>query len=200
VSDDGPARRPSSSAGGITPAQTVGPFFSLGLGCETARFVVPDGTPGAIRIHGGVYDGAGGPLPDAVVETWQADASGRFDHPDDPRGAVEWTSFRGFGRSETDEQGQWFIHTLKPGRLPGRDGAAQQAPHIDASVFARGLLLRLITRIYFADEEQANAEDFLLAAVARVRPTCPLLAVPDREGYRFDIHLQGEHESVFLEL
>lgn len=200
MSDGGPAERPSSLAAGITPAQTVGPFFALALEWDRARFVVPEGTPRAIRIHGGVYDGAGDPVPDAVVETWQADPSGRFDHPDDPRGAVQWTDFRGFGRAETDEEGRWFIHTLKPGRLPDHDGAARQAPHIDMSVFARGLLLRLITRIYFADEEEANAEDPLLAAVAGVRSTSPLLAVPDGEGYRFDIHLQGEHESVFLEL
>jgi protocatechuate 3,4-dioxygenase, alpha subunit len=192
--------RPSTLATGTTPAQTVGPFFALGLAWEGARFVVPEGTPRAFRIHGGVYDGAGAPVPDAVVETWQADASGRFEHPDDARGAVEWDDFRGFGRAETDEEGHWFIHTLKPGRVPDRDGVAQQAPHIDMSVFARGLLLRLVTRIYFADEEEANAEDLLLAAVADVRSTRPLLAVPDQGGYRFDIHLQGEHESVFLEL
>jgi len=186
-------------APGLTPSQTVGPFFALALPWAEGRFVVPEGTPEAIRIHGAVYDGHGDPVADALVETWQADPSGRFEHPDDPRGSSDWGTFRGFGRSETDEEGRWFIHTLKPGRLHDGRGALQ-APHIDVSLFARGVLRRLVTRIYFSDEQAANAEDPVLAAVASVRSSVPLLATADQQGYRFDIHLQGERESVFLDV
>jgi protocatechuate 3,4-dioxygenase alpha subunit len=181
---------------GVTPSQTVGPFFAICLPWPDAPFVVPEGTPGAIRIAGTVLDGAGTPVPDAVVETWQADPDGRFAHPDDPRGAVAWSGFRGFGRCGTDDDGAWAILTLKPGPVPGPDGAAQ-APHIAVSVFARGLLTRLVTRIYFADEPDANASDPVLAAVPQdARDT--LLAEPTGDGYRFDIRLQGERETAFL--
>jgi protocatechuate 3,4-dioxygenase alpha subunit len=181
----------------VTPSQTVGPFFSIGLTWEDGAFVVPDGTAGAIRITGAVYDGAGAPVPDAVVEFWQADPDGRFDHPDDPRGAVAWEGFRGFGRSGTDEQGRWSIYTLKPGTVPG-PGGALQAPHIDVSVLARGLLARLVTRIYFADENAANAGDPVLTGLPQGASADTLIAATTDDGYRFDIHLQGERETVFF--
>lgn len=178
----------------ITPAQTVGPYLALGLPWPDGPYVVPEGTPGAIWLRGQVTDGNGDPVPDGLVETWQADPDGRFDHPDDPRGAV--AGFRGFGRCPTDDAGEYAILTRKPGPVPGPDGAPQ-APHIDVSVFARGLLHRVVTRIYFADEAAANAADPVLGSVPEQRrPT--LLAVPDGDGYRFDIRLQGEHETVFF--
>ncbi|MDQ7907295.1 protocatechuate 3,4-dioxygenase subunit alpha [Phytohabitans sp. ZYX-F-186] len=177
-----------------TPSQTVGPYLSIGLPWPDGPDVVAEGVPGAFWLHGVVTDGAGEPVPDGLVETWQADPAGRFDHPDDPRGAV--SGFRGFGRCPTDDSGRYGIRTLKPGPVPG-PGGAPQAPHVDVSVFARGLLHRVVTRVYFADEEAANATDAVLAGVPEAR-RATLLAVPDGTGYRFDIRLQGDDETVFF--
>ena len=159
---------------------------------------MPLDTPDAVVIGGIVRDGNGAPVTDALVETWQSDAAGRFQHPDDPRGAAAPSppGFRGFGRATTDSTGSYRIRTVKPGPLPAESGE-QEAPHIDVSVFARGLLDRLVTRIYFPDEEQANAADPLLRSVDETRRTT-LVAVPDGDGLRFDIRLQGENETVFL--
>ena len=181
---------------GLTPSQTVGPYLSIGLPWPDGRLVVPEGTPGAVRVFGTVYDGAGAVVPDALVETWQADPSGCFGHPDDPRGRA--TGFRGFGRCPTGDAGDWAILTLKPGIVPDREGRPQ-APHIDVSVLARGLLHRVVTRVYFADEAEANAADPVLATVPDVRRST-LIAVPERDGYRFDIRLQGDDETVFFAL
>ncbi|OLT11140.1 protocatechuate 3,4-dioxygenase subunit alpha [Pseudonocardia sp. CNS-139] len=176
----------------LTPSQTVGPFLSLGLTWPTGHLVVPEGTPGAVLVSGVLYDGAGDPVTDGIVETWQADADGRFDHPDDPRGA-SGSGFAGFGRSATDEDGRYRVLTVKPG--PVGDG---QAPHIDVSVFARGLLDRVVTRIYFPDEAAANATDPLLASLPPER-AATLVAQPAGDGVlRFDIRLQGAGETVFL--
>ena len=201
----------------ITPSQTVGPFLSLGLPWADGPYVVPAGTPGAVRITGRVLDGAGMPVPDALVETWQADPSGRFAHPDDPRGMAdggaagsgsgrhdERNRFRGFGRCPTSEQGNYEIITVKPGPLPAPEGSIE-APHINVSVLARGLLNRLVTRIYFPDEADANEADPVLQSVEPSRRGT-LIAVPDGDGLRFDIHLQdsdnGEssEETVFFSL
>jgi protocatechuate 3,4-dioxygenase, alpha subunit len=181
----------------VTPSQTVGPFFHFALPWPDGPLVVPEGTPGAIWLQGTVWDGAGEPLDDALVETWQADPEGRFDHPDDPRGAVP--GFRGFGRCPTDPQGRWAILTCKPGPVPGPDGRPQ-APHVDLSLLARGLLDRVVTRIYFADEEAANAADPVLAGLPDAAARATLLAAPTADGYRFDIRLQGEHATVFFAL
>jgi protocatechuate 3,4-dioxygenase, alpha subunit len=170
-----------------TPSQTVGPYLSIGLPWEDGPDVVPEGTAGEILIWGTVFDGAGEIVPDALIETWQADADGRFDHPDDPRGAVK--GFRGFGRCPTDNDGSYSIRTILPGALPG------QAPHIDVSVFARGLLHRVVTRIYFADD----ASDPVLASVPEERRST-LIAVKSGGGYRFDVRLQGEGETVFFDV
>ena len=178
----------------LTPYQTIGPFFHHCLPWPDGPEVVAPGSPGAIRLHGRVFDGAGDPVADALIETWQADPDGGFNHPDDPRGGGG--DFRGFGRCPTDETGGWFLTTLKPGRVPGPDGTLQ-APHIDVSVFARGLLNRLVTRIYFADETEANAEDPILASVEADRRDT-LLATPEGDGYRFDIILQGQDSTVFF--
>ena len=180
-----------------TPSQTVGPFFAIALPWPDGAFVVPDGSPGAIWIEGRVIDGNGDPVPDAIVETWQADPDGRFDHPDDPRGPAP--GFRGFGRCPTDPAGRFRILTLKPGRVPGPDGTPQ-APHIDVSVFARGLLKRLVTRIYFSDEAAANETDPLLARVTDAAARATLIAERTGAGYRFDVRLQGDRETVFFDV
>ncbi|CAM3835704.1 protocatechuate 3,4-dioxygenase subunit alpha [Kibdelosporangium persicum] len=171
-----------------TPSQTVGPFLSIGLPWADGPTVVPEGTPGAIRIVGTVFDGAGQPVPDALIETWQADPDGHFDHPDDPSGPLR-KEFRAFGRCPTDDDGNYWILTLLPGAIPG------QAPHIDVSVFARGLLHRVVTRIYFADDPS----DPVLSSVDPGRRRT-LIAQPADDGYRFDIRLQGDNETVFFDV
>jgi protocatechuate 3,4-dioxygenase, alpha subunit len=179
---------------GTTPSQTVGPFFSLGLPWEDGPYVVPEGTAGAIRVRGRVFDGALAPVPDALIETWQADPDGRFDHPDDPRGRAP--GFRGFGRCPTGDDGSWEIVTLKPGPVPGTNGAVQ-APHLAVSLFARGLLNRVVTRIYFGDEAEANAADPVLGLLDGDR-RATLVAAPADGGYTIDFHLQGARETAFF--
>jgi len=189
----------------VTPSQTVGPFLAIGLPWADGPFVVPEGTPDAITITGQVLDGAGDPVTDALVETWQADADSRFNHPDDPRGAVGSATpgFRGFGRSATDQGGRYRIVTVRPGPLPCPRGGAE-APHLDVSVFARGLLDRVVTTIYFADEAEANAADPVLSAIAapQGRETLLARAVPGgpADEFRFDIRLRGPGETVFFDV
>jgi len=195
----------------LTPSQTIGPFLAIGLPWPDGPFVVPEGTPGAIAISGVVLDGAGEPVPDALIETWQAAPDGSFAHPDDPRGpgaawrpgAVAGSGFRGFGRCPTDAGGRYRIITLRPGALPG-PGGRTEAPHIDVSVFARGLLDRVVTRIYFPDETAANAADPVLAAMTAGDRRATLIAVTEPGAgpgtFRFDIRLQGGRETVFLDV
>jgi protocatechuate 3,4-dioxygenase alpha subunit len=194
----------------LTPSQTVGPFLAIGLPWPDGPFVVPEGTPGAITITGRVLDGAGEPVPDALVETWQAAPDGSFAHPDDPRGPGTARrpeggtgEFRGFGRCPTDRDGRYRIVTLRPGALPG-PGGGTEAPHLDVSVFARGLLDRVVTRIYFPDEQAANAADPVLAAIAPDDRRATLLAVAEPgagpAAFRFDIRLQGGRETVFFDV
>jgi protocatechuate 3,4-dioxygenase alpha subunit len=187
-----------SSSGRLrtTPSATVGPYLAIGLRWPDGPHVVDPSTPGAIWIRGTVLDGAGEAVTDALVETWQADPDGRFDHPDDPRGATVRAGFRGFGRSET-VSGGFAVCTLKPGRVPDGEGGLQ-APHLDVSVFARGLLDRVVTRIYFADEVAANAEDAVLRSLPSDEARATLLADPADDGYRVDIRLQGPRETVFF--
>jgi protocatechuate 3,4-dioxygenase alpha subunit len=182
-----------------TPSATVGPYLAIGLTWADGVYAVEPGTPGAFWLRGTVYDGDGEPVPDAMIETWQADPDGRFDHPDDPRGAVARPGFRGFGRSHTVDGGQYAVLTVKPGRLPDGDGGLE-APHVDVSVFARGLLDRVVTRIYFADEADANAEDAVLRGLPDDAARRSLIATPSEDGYRLDIHLQGDRETVFFAL
>jgi protocatechuate 3,4-dioxygenase alpha subunit len=167
-----------------TPSQTVGPFLSIGLTWADGPQVVAAGTPGGFWIRGEVRDGAGELVPDALVETWQADPDGRFGD-----------GFRGFGRCPTGADGRYAIHTVKPGVVPAPDGTPQ-APHLDVSVFARGLLNRVVTRIYFAGEQANAADPVLLTVPADRRET--LIAAAAEDGYRFDIHLQGDDETVFF--
>jgi protocatechuate 3,4-dioxygenase, alpha subunit len=181
----------------LTPSQTVGPYLAIGLTWPDGSQVVPAGSPGAIRLHGLLLDAAGEPVTDGLVETWQADPEGRFDHPDDPRGRVARTDgFRAFGRCATDTEGRWEVTTLKPGRVP-TTGGALAAPHVDLSVFARGLLDRVVTRLYFSDEAEANAADPVLAGLPPERRQT-LVAEATGDGYRLDIRFQGEHETVFF--
>jgi protocatechuate 3,4-dioxygenase, alpha subunit len=183
----------------VTPSQTVGPYLRIGLDWARGADVVPPGTPGAVTVCGILYDGAGTPVPDGMIETWQADPAGRFAHPDDPRGAAEPAvpGFLGFGRSCTDADGRWEIRTVLPGALPAEEG--EQAPHLDVSVFARGLLDRVVTRVYF-DGQPGNATDPVLAALpADRRATLVAERTGDAE-YRLDLHLQGERETVFFAL
>jgi protocatechuate 3,4-dioxygenase alpha subunit len=159
-----------------TPPQTVGPFFSIGLPWDDGPTVVEPGSEGAIALRGTVYDGDGAPVPDAIVETWQTD-------PAPPA--------RAFGRCPTDAEGRWEIVTRKPAAEGG------EAPHVALAVFARGLLDRVPTRLYFGDEEAANAADPLLASLEPDR-RATLVAAPEEGGYRLDIHLQGDRETVFF--
>ena len=148
-----------------TPSQTVGPFFHIGLPDDGGHELVPPGHPHAIRLLGTVLDGEGEPVRDALIELWQANRDGRYDHPEDAREEIPLEpGFRGFGRCGTDTSGGYRFVTVKPGPVPHPDGA-MQAPHIDVSVFARGLLKRLVTRIYFPDERDANESDPVLASV-----------------------------------
>lgn len=211
----------------LTPSQTVGPFLAIGLPWPDGPFAVPEGTAGAISIGGLVLDGAGEPVTDALIETWQAAPDGSFAHPDDVRGpGAAWQpgagaaalpgagaepgaalpgagGFRGFGRCATDREGLYRIITLRPGALPGADGRTE-APHIDVSVFARGLLDRVVTRIYFPDETAANAADPVLAAITADdrRATLIAAAAPGAGpgAFRFDIRLQGGRETVFFDV
>ena len=190
---------------GLTPSQTVGPFFAYGLVSNGAYawpdafshdLVTPDASGERIRIVGNVYDGDNAAVPDAMLEIWQADAQGRFSDPQDMRGSN--TTFKGFGRCGTTPDGGYIFDTIKPGPVPGVDGTPQ-APHILMAVFARGMLLHLFTRIYF-DGEDANASDAVLAQVPPDRAGT-LIAKRDADGaYRFDIRLQGDNETVFFEV
>jgi protocatechuate 3,4-dioxygenase, alpha subunit len=174
---------------GSTPSQTVGPFLSIGLPWADGPDVVPEGTTGAVRIAGTLTDGAGAPVPDGLIEIWQADPAGRFAHPDDPRGPVD-SGFRGFGRCATDAAGGFWFRTVKPGTLPC-EGDLAEAPHLDVSVFARGMLHRLVTRVYFPDEAAANAADPVLRDLDAAERAL-LTALPQPDGtLRFDIRLQA---------
>lgn len=178
----------------LTPSQTIGPFFAHALPWRDGPDVVGDGMPGAVWLRGRILDGAGDVVADALVETWQADPEGRFDHPDDPRGRVD--GWRGFGRCPTDAGGCYAVRTCKPGRVPA-PGGGLQAPHVDVSVFARGLLDRLVTRCYFADEPAANAVDPLLAALG-ADDVARLVARTTPDGYAFDLRLQGTGATPFF--
>lgn len=194
-----------------SPSQTAGPYVHIGLTPNVAGIGgVYDNDLGAamvdgktrgrrIAITGRVLDGSGTPLKDALLEIWQADADGLYNSPSERRGSAD-PHFTGWGRAATHgETGEYRFETIKPGRVPFKDGRLM-APHISFWIVARGINLGLNTRLYFADEAAANAEDPVLARIEhRVRmPT--LIAAMDGDSYRFDIHLQGEKETVFFDI
>jgi protocatechuate 3,4-dioxygenase alpha subunit len=192
----------------LTGSQTVGPFFAICLTREDRpaplKNVLVDGqtTGQRIRLQGKVLDGEGQPVPDALVEIWQANAAGRYHHPADTRADLALdATFTGFGRSETDDEGRFWFQTVKPGRVPGPDGWPQ-APHVVVTVFARGLLNHVVTRLYFADEP-STADDPVLQLVP-VERRAALLAQPHSHGgepaYQFDIVLQGDGETPFFDV
>ena len=193
---------------GITPSQTVGPFFAPALTPGerypwrqpiTNDLITPDASGERIRLEGRVFDADNAPVNDAMIEIWQADAAGRYAHPADSRRPN--AKFTGFGRCGTDEQGRYSFSTIKPGGMPGPDGK-QQAPHIVVAVFARGLPRHAYTRIYFA-EENGNANDPILALVPADRRGTLIAKRSEQAGqtvYSFDIKLQGENETVFFDI
>ena len=191
-----------------TPSQTVGPYFAYGLTPEQYGYAFTSIAGGVlaaeagdgerIRIEGRVLDGAGAAVSDAMVEIWQADGQGRYAHPADPRSSN--ARFRGFGRvgTGTDPENRFVFETVKPGAP-----AEGQAPHVNLVLFLRGLLSHAYTRIYFSDEAEANAADAVLAAVPAERRATLIAARDDTGGtplYRFDIHLQGDRETVFFDV
>ncbi|MDR7031041.1 protocatechuate 3,4-dioxygenase subunit alpha [Rhizobium rosettiformans] len=192
-------------------SQTAGPYVHIGLTpnfcgitgvyeSDLGATMVNDRTLGRrITITGRVLDGTGTPLKDALIEIWQADAAGLYNSPAELRGSAD-PNFPGWGRCPTHgETGEYRFETIKPGRVPFRDGRLM-APHISFWIVARGINLGLNTRMYFGDEEAANAEDPVLARIEhRVRvPT--LIATAEGNNYLFDIHLQGEKETVFFDI
>ena len=195
---------------GITPSQTVGPFYAYCLTPTkyklheifTNDLIVPGLEGEKIRIEGRVLDGDNAGIPDAMIEIWQADAKGGFAHARGGQGAN--TGFKGFGRVEPDKEGKYHFITIKPGRVKTPDGKLQ-APHIDVAVFARGMLKHLVTRIYFGDEESSEADPVLSQVPADRRDS--LIAKPQGNGgdkvYRFDIRIQegaeGPPETQFFE-
>ena len=178
-----------------TPSQTVGPFFEYALPFEGGERLVEPGDPDAVRIAGTVYDGDGEPVDDALVEIWQANRHGRYRHPEDTREELpREDGFDGFGRSATDADGRFEFLTVKPGAADG------QAPHIAVCVLARGLLRHLYTRIYFPDEAAANTADPLLSSIEDDALRQTLIARPLDGVLTFDIHLQGERQTAFLDV
>ena len=199
-----------------TASQTAGPYLHIGMAPQSAgidarcderwQVLAGKGAQGErIRLEGMIFDGTGSVVRDALVEIWQADANGRYDHPEDRReGKPLDPAFRGFGRAAADfETGLWWFETVKPGKVPGRHGTVM-APHLNVTIFARGINIHLNTRIYFADEAEANAQDPVLRLVEQEARRQTLLARrEEREGrvvYRLDIRLQGENETVFFDV
>ena len=188
-----------------TGSQTVGPFYHFALNRPEWSDLTRNGAKGEkIRIEGRVLDGDGAPCIDAFLEIWQANAAGKYNHPDDKQHKDIDAGFIGFGRALCDAEGRYAFTTVLPGPVPGR-GNALQAPHINVALFARGLLKHLCTRIYFADRADANADDPVLGAVADAKARTTLLAKPGQgadgiKTYRFDVILQGKGETAFFDV
>lgn len=199
-----------------TPSQTAGPYVHIGLIPRQAGFdifeqnlgenLIGPGTQGErIRIEGRIFDGTGAIVRDALVEIWQADCHGRFNHAADRQPGPRDETFRGWGRTGTDfETGLWAFETIKPGRIAGRTGHGRMAPHIALWIVSRGINIGLATRLYFGDEEAANAEDPVLRLIEQPERRLTLIAAPaQRDGkkvYTLDIHLQGDAETVFFDV
>lgn len=195
-----------------TTSQTAGPYVHIGLAPGAAGFktfdrelgqvIAPEGTPGErIRIEGHVIDGTGAPVKDVLIEVWQADAVGIYPHPEDPRAGQVTPGFRGWGRVIPDfDTGLWVIDTIKPGPVPGRAGR-MQAPHLNLWLVARGINIGLNTRLYFPEDDAALAADPVLTSVESPARRQTLIATrTDPRLYRFDIRLQGDGETVFIDV
>lgn len=183
-----------------TASQTIGPYLHIGLTWLVTDNLAPAGVSGEkTTIEGRIVDGDAKPVNDAVVEIWQANAHGRYAHPDDVQEKPLEPAFRGFGRVFTDEEGRFRFTTIKPGRVPG-PGGTLQAPHLNVTIFMRGILKQLTTRMYFPDDA-ANGEDAVLASVpAARRETLVARQVGGRAGtLEWNIVLQGAAETVFFE-
>jgi len=183
-----------------TTSQTVGPFFSIGLCTAIKEDLAGAGTTGErVTIEGRVLDGDGKPVPDAILEIWQANSYGKYAHPEDQQDKPVEPSFTGYGRIPTNDEGKFHFTTIKPGQVPDLEGKLQ-APHIAVSIFARGLLRRLVTRIYFPDEP-ANAADFALNLVEPSRrETLIAKKLAGASGaLKWDVILQGSNETVFFD-
>lgn len=179
-----------------SPSQTIGPFFHNVLIRGSEHIMTNAQTSGTrIVLTGKVLDGDGASISDALVEIWQADGNGRFNHPNDPQHANADPHFRGFGRSRTEEDGQFTFHTIKPGIING-----EVVPHINVRVFARGMLIHAVTRLYFAEQPKNELDPVFAAIPEKRRSTLLAKRQPDAPmpTYRFDIHLQGEQETVFF--
>ena len=185
---------------GATPSQTVGPFFHYALPYPGGETLTNEATLGErITVEGRVTDGEGTPVDDALIEIWQANSQGRYNHPEDTQERQLDPNFNGFGRTQTDADGRFRFHTIRPGPVPGPGGTAQ-APHINMSVLGRGIMKRMATRVYFSGEA-ANADDPILALVPdERRATLIAERIGDGAAYRFDIRLQGENETVFFDI
>jgi protocatechuate 3,4-dioxygenase, alpha subunit len=185
---------------GPTPSQTVGPFFHYGL---TDRHAVtdlagPETRGRRIVLTGRVLDAEGEGVPDAMIEIWQANCEGKYDHPEDKQDKPLDPVFRGFGRCATDEAGGYRFRTIMPGPVPSL-GNALQAPHILVNVFARGLLKQLVTRIYFEGESLNDSDPVLALIDDRARRDTLIARAAEDSHYVFDIRLAGEQETVFFE-
>lgn len=179
-----------------TPSQTVGPYFSIGLIRGDDNILVREGTVGKrIWIKGKVLDGDKQPISDALIEIWQADAQGIYNHPADPRHERADKHFPGFGRCATSDEGDFSFKTIKPG--PSQENAA---PYINVRLFARGMLIHAVTRLYFSDESANQADPILSSIDPERRQTLTAVAqeTEDLPTYRFDIQVQGESETVFF--
>jgi protocatechuate 3,4-dioxygenase, alpha subunit len=183
-----------------TASQTVGPFFHIGFDWLYLNDLTAAGVSGErVTISGKIVDGDGKPVPDAIIELWQANAHGKYAHPDDMQSKPIEAAFKGFGRIATDDQGMFRFATIKPGRVPGPDGALQ-APHIAVSIFMRGLLKRLVTRIYFPDEA-SNDDDGILKLIPQARRETLVAkkTVVDPSQLEWNIVVQGLNETVFFD-
>jgi protocatechuate 3,4-dioxygenase alpha subunit len=187
-----------------TTSQTVGPFFSIGFDWLAPDDLTAPGVSGErVIIEGRVLDGDGQPVPDATLEIWQANSHGKYAHPEDTQGKPLEKGFTGYGRIPTDDQGKFRFTTIKPGQVPGPSTGSEkkfQAPHIAVAVFARGLLRRLVTRIYFPDDP-ANATDFVLNLVepARRGTLIAKKISAARNTLEWNVILQGPDETVFFD-
>lgn len=181
-----------------TASQTTGPYVLIGLTWLTVERIAAPDCPGEhITITGRILDCDGRPVDDAIVETWQADSRGRYAHPEDTSATDRTPGFRGFGRVPTDQNGRFSFHTVKPGRVADPQGG-QQAPHILVSIFMRGLLKRLVTRIYFPDEP-SNAHDRVLGSVPQERRETLVARRVGGTTLQWDLILQGSGETVFFD-